>query len=192
MDALHLPHITIKDPKAGDTLKALYKLNLLKRLESSTYAFVQSIETLYTSEVSLLGYLDKFKEDVEISEVVGDSDDGDEPKTLEDYVRSSEEAEDIEQTLEEFGFDSEAVRADDVDGDGDEIDVTVGEVSEFIREDLALLARFLTIFIGDVARDSETLSDEIVGVRSWLDSVGVGTLPILRRKLTNLCTLVRT
>jgi len=46
MDALHLPHITIKNPQAGSTLKALYKLNLLKRLESSTYAFVQSVQTL--------------------------------------------------------------------------------------------------------------------------------------------------
>jgi len=50
MDALQLPHITVKNPKAGGTLKALYKLNLLKRLESSTYAFVQSIQTLHQSE----------------------------------------------------------------------------------------------------------------------------------------------
>jgi SNF2 family N-terminal domain. len=56
MDALHLPHITVKNPQAGSTLKALYKLNLLKRLESSTYAFVQSIETLHQSERRLLGY----------------------------------------------------------------------------------------------------------------------------------------
>jgi len=57
MDALHLPHITIKNPQAGGTLKALYKLNLLKRLESSTYAFVQSVQTLHESERSLLGFL---------------------------------------------------------------------------------------------------------------------------------------
>ncbi|MDY7083167.1 MAG: helicase SNF2, partial [Halobacteria archaeon] len=100
----------------------------------------------------------------------------DEPTTLEEFVQSSEQAEDIEQTLEEFGFDSDAVRAEDEDGT-DEFDVTVGEVSEYVREDLVLLARFLTIFIGDVSEDSDTLSDEVVEVRSWLDSIGVGSLP---------------
>jgi len=65
MDALHLPHITIKNPQAGSTLKALYKLNLLKRLESSTYAFVQSVQTLHESERTLLGLLETLPEDEE-------------------------------------------------------------------------------------------------------------------------------
>jgi len=48
MDALHLPTSPSRiHRQAGGTLKALYKLNLLKRLESSTYAFVQSVQTLH-------------------------------------------------------------------------------------------------------------------------------------------------
>jgi len=79
MDALHLPHITVKNPQAGSTLKALYKLNLLKRLESSTYAFVQSIETLHRSESRLLGLLDGLPDDEDI-EMLRAVQDGENPR----------------------------------------------------------------------------------------------------------------
>jgi superfamily II DNA or RNA helicase len=184
MDALHLPHITIKNPKAGSTLKALYKLNLLKRLESSTYAFVQSVQTLHESERSLLGLLENFPDDRAV-DTLRAVQDGEEAVTLGDFVEDKEIAEDLEQTLEEFGFDTTAVRSDDtVRADGgkaskqDElIDATVGEVKTYIREDLTLLAYFLQLFIGDVAEHSGDVSDHAVTVRQWLNDHHAGILP---------------
>ena len=179
MDALHLPHITIKNPQSGGTLKALYKLNLLKRLESSTYAFVQSIQTLHQSERQLLGLLDGLPEDekVDMLRVAhGDEEGG----TLDDFVEGADAAEDLEQTLEEFGFDTAAVRADDgtEGGSTDELaDATIGEVKTYIREDLTLLAYFLSQFIGDVARDADDVSDHAVSIRQWLHERNAGVLP---------------
>ncbi|MFD1643850.1 helicase-related protein [Halohasta litorea] len=179
MDALHLPHITVKNPKAGGTLKALYKLNLLKRLESSTYAFVQSIETLHQSERQLLGLLNGLPEDEKIDRLRAAQGD-DHPETLNDFVEGRDAAEDLEQTLEEFGFDATAVRAEDSgeNVDSDELaDATIGEVKTYIREDLTLLAYFLSQFIGDVARDSGDVNDQAVSTRQWLHDHNAGVLP---------------
>jgi superfamily II DNA or RNA helicase/HKD family nuclease len=179
MDALHLPHITVKNPKAGGTLKALYKLNLLKRLESSTYAFVQSIETLHQSERQLLGLLDGLPEDENINMLRAARDD-EESETLDDFVERSDAVEDLEETLEEFGFDTTAVRADGdrQKDDTDELaDATIGEVKTYIREDLTLLAYFLAQFIGDVARDAGDVSDQAVSTRQWLHDHNAGVLP---------------
>ncbi len=179
MDALHLPHITVKNPKAGGTLKALYKLNLLKRLESSTYAFVQSIKTLHQSERQLLGLLDGLPEDEKI-DMLRAAQNGEESGTLDDFVEGSDAAEDLEQTLEEFGFDTTAVRADDDrenDSTDELIDATIGEVKTYIREDLTLLAYFLSQFIGDVARDAGDVSDHAVSTRQWLHDHNAGVLP---------------
>ena len=179
MDALHLPHITVKNPKAGGTLKALYKLNLLKRLESSTYAFVQSIETLHQSERQLLGLLDGLPEAEKI-DMLRAAQSNEKSETLDDFVEGGDAAEDLEQTLEEFGFDATAVRADDSgeSDDTDELaDATIGEVKTYIREDLTLLAYFLSQFIGDVARDSGDVSDQAVSTRQWLHEHNAGALP---------------
>jgi len=178
MDALHLPHITVKNPQAGGTLKALYKLNLLKRLESSTYAFVQSIETLHQSERSLLGLLEDLPEEepIDTLRTIGD---GENSATIDDFVDGADAAEDLEQTLEEFGFDTTAVRAEDAERDGQDelVDATIGEVKTYIREDLTLLAYFLSQFIGDVARDAGTVSDATVSTRQWLHDHNAGVLP---------------
>ena len=179
MDALHLPHITVKNPKAGSTLKALYKLNLLKRLESSTYAFVQSIETLHQSERQLLGLLEGLPEDEDI-EMLRRVQNGDESETIGDFVEGKDAVEDLEQTLEEFGFDATAVRADDTgeSTDTDELaDATIGEVKTYIREDLTLISYFLTQFIGDVARDAGNVNDHAVSTRQWLHDHNAGVLP---------------
>jgi len=186
MDALHLPHITVKNPKAGSTLKALYKLNLLKRLESSTYAFVQSIETLHQSERRLLGLLEDLPEDEDI-ELLRAVQDGEAPATIDDFVEGKDAAEDLEQTLEEFGFDSTAVRADGSESETQDelVDATIGEVETYIREDLTLLAYFLTQFIGDVARDTGDVSDHAVTVRQWLHDHNAGTLPDVPEEETN-------
>jgi superfamily II DNA or RNA helicase len=179
MDALHLPHITVKNPKAGGTLKALYKLNLLKRLESSTYAFIQSIETLHQSERQLLRLLEDFPEDEDVDMLRAVQDDG-ESEAISDFVEGSDAAEDLGQTLEEFGFDTTAVRADDA-GESNEtdelVDATIGEVKTYIREDLTLLAYFLSQFIGDVAHDSGDVSDQSVSTRQWLQDHSAGVLP---------------
>jgi len=179
MDALHLPHITVKNPKAGGTLKALYKLNLLKRLESSTYAFVQSIETLHHSERQLLGLLDDLPEDKKIDMLRAAQDD-EESETLDDFVEGSDAAVDLEQTLEEFGFDTTAVRADEKresDATNELADATIAEVKTYIREDLTLLAYFLSQFIGDIARDAGDVSDHAVSTRQWLHDHNAGVLP---------------
>ncbi len=178
MDALHLPHITVKNPKAGSTLKALYKLNLLKRLESSTYAFIQSIETLHESERQLLGLLDGLPEDEKI-DMLRTIQDGNESETISDFVEGKDAAEDLEQTLEEFGFDTTTVQAENAgkSADPDELaDATIGEVKTYIREDLTLLAYFLSQFIGDVARDAGDVSDQAVATRQWLHDHNAGVL----------------
>jgi len=185
MDALHLPHITVKNPKAGSTLKALYKLNLLKRLESSTYAFVQSIETLHQSERQLLGLLGGLPEDEDIDmlRTVQKGDDSE----LGDFVEGADAAEDLEQTLEEFGFDTTAIQSEEgTDTEGDELaDATIGEVKIYIREDLTLLSYFLSQFIGDVAHDAGDVSDYAVSTRQWLAEHDAGVLPDVPEEETN-------
>ncbi|TKX38084.1 helicase-related protein [Halorubrum sp. CGM4_25_10-8A] len=179
MDALHLPHITVKNPKAGGTLKALYKLNLLKRLESSTYAFVQSIQTLHQSERRLLGLLDGLPEEKEI-DLLRAAQDEEQAETLDDFVEGDDATEDLEQTLEEFGFDTTAVRADEdteTDAPDELADATIGEVKTYIREDLTLIAYFLSQFIGDIAQDSGDVSDQAVSTRQWLHEHNAGVLP---------------
>jgi superfamily II DNA or RNA helicase len=174
MDALHLPHITVKNPQAGSTLKALYKLNLLKRLESSTYAFVQSIETLHASERALLGFLEGLPGDENI-DLLREGTDGN--RNLEDFVEGADAAEDLEQTLEEFGFDSEALRGDDDTEQNELADATINEVKTYVREDLTLLAYFLQRFIGDVAQNAGDVSDHAVQVRGWLEDHNAMGLP---------------
>ncbi len=176
MDALHLPHITIKNPQAGSTLKALYKLNLLKRLESSTYAFVQSLETLHQSEQTLLSLLEGLPGDENIDALRAFQEE-DDPTTLDDFVEGEDAAEDLEQTLEEFGFDTGVVRADGGEGEDELADATVDEVRTYIREDLTLLAYFLSQFIGDVAHDAGVVSDQTVETRGWLHDRSAGVLP---------------
>jgi superfamily II DNA or RNA helicase len=176
MDALHLPHITIKNPQAGSTLKALYKLNLLKRLESSTYAFIQSIETLHESERRLLGLLDGLPEDEHI-EALRSLQDGEQATTLDELVEGEDAVSDLEETLEEFGFDTGVVRADGGDAPDELADATVGDVKTYIREDLTLLAYFLSEFIGEVARDAGDVSDHAVETRGWLRDRGADSLP---------------
>ncbi|KAB1192416.1 helicase SNF2 [Haloferax sp. MBLA0076] len=176
MDALHLPHITIKNPQAGSTLKALYKLNLLKRLESSTFAFVQSIETLYESEQSLLAVLNSLPDEENI-DTLRTIQDGGAAVTLDDYVQDGEATEDLAQTLEEFGFDADSLRSGDGDSSDELADLTVAEVKARVYEDLALLSYFLQLFIADVAKDADHLNDHSVHVRQWLGKNHVGFIP---------------
>ncbi|MWG35403.1 helicase-related protein [Halomarina oriensis] len=186
MDALHLPHITVKNPKAGSTLKALYKLNLLKRLESSTYAFVQSIETLHQSERQLLRLLEKLPADENIN-VLRTIQHGSDSEVA-GIVEGVDAATDFEQTLEEFGFDTTAIQAEggDVATEGDELaDATVEEVRTYVQEDLTLLSYFLAQFIGDVARDAGDVSDQAVSTRQWLTDHNAGVLPDISEEETN-------
>ncbi|WP_226024010.1 helicase-related protein [Halomicrobium salinisoli] len=178
MDALHLPHITIRNPQAGGTLKALYKLNLLKRLESSTYAFVQSIQTLHESERTLLGFLDQLPDDEGLDTLRAVQND-EAPSTLDDFVEGEDAAADLEGTLEEFGFDTGALRSDggDDDSEFELADATVGEVKTYIREDLTLLAYFLSRFIGRVAEDTGNVADAEVELEKWLSEHGASVLP---------------
>lgn len=178
MDALHLPHITVRNPQAGGTLKALYKLNLLKRLESSTYAFVQSIQTLHESERSLLGFLEDLPADEDIAVLRAVQDD-EAPTTIDDFVEGEDATEDLEQNLEEFGFDTGALRIDGAEDDNDlELaDATVGEVRRYIREDLTLIAYFLSRFIGRVAEDAGGVADAEVELEQWLADNGAAVLP---------------
>jgi len=106
--------------------------------------------------------------------------DNEESETLDDFVEGSDAAEDLEQTLEEFGFDTTSVRADeDTESDStDELaDATIGEVKTYIREDLTLLAYFLSQFIGDIAQDAGDVSDQAVSTRQWLHDHNAGVLP---------------
>jgi len=53
----------------------------------------------------------------------------------------------------------------------------VGEVKTYIREDLTLLAYFLSRFIGRVARDSGSIADMEVELEQWLADHGAAVLP---------------
>lgn len=179
IDALHLPHITVRNPQSGGTLKALFKLNLLKRLESSTYAFVQSIKTLYDSETALLRALEELPPNKHIERLralqAGLDSDEEAPVTLAEFVGSEREATQIEETLEEFGFDTGAIRSD---GTSDELeDATIGDVVRYIREDLTLLAYFLAIFISQISEEPGRLSDLSVGVNQWLGQNNLTGIP---------------
>ncbi|SEP11415.1 SNF2 family N-terminal domain-containing protein [Halorientalis persicus] len=181
IDALHLPHITVQNPQAGSTLKALFKLNLLKRLESSTYAFVQSIRTVYESETNLLRALEELPQDQHIERLraiqAGTNGDEDAPVTLAEFVGSEEEAHQIEEALEEFGFDSGAVRADE-SGEMDELeDATIGDLITYVQEDLTLLAYFLAMFISQVAEQPGELGDLSVTINQWLGQNGLSGIP---------------
>lgn len=55
---LYLPHINLLDREKTHTIEALYRILLLKRLESSIFAFVKSIENLIEAEKALQTELD--------------------------------------------------------------------------------------------------------------------------------------
>jgi len=50
-------------------------------------------------------------------------------------------------------------------------------VKTYIREDLTLLAYFLSQFIGDIAQDAGDVSDQAVSTRQWLHDHNAGVLP---------------
>ncbi len=60
LSSLELPHLKILNPDAGKYLVGLYKILLYKRLESSVYAFYQSIIHLENKEKSFEMLLKKF------------------------------------------------------------------------------------------------------------------------------------
>lgn len=184
INALHLPHITIANEQSGGALRGLYKLSLFKRLESSTAAFVDSVETIYDSERSLFNAIEGADDSLSIAAYA------------DELVEDSEAAtEMVHRTLEEFGIDAEATAADAAaltdggvvaeDGDmpewaADLADVTVGEVKTYIREDLALLANFLELFIRDIIADDAArreVSDGWAHLRDWLRERGAQRIP---------------
>lgn len=190
MDALHLPHITVKNPDAGATLKALYKLNLLKRLESSTYAFLQSIQTVYQSERQLLALLNQMPEDTPAGALA-------DPATLADVgIEIDDIDEEVVTTLDEFGVDADEVAAqataaadggnieldkDALGGDHEFVDATVTDIKAYVREDLALLSVFLKEFVPDIAADRDmgnTVADEWANLRAWLRERNADRLPV--------------
>ena len=57
---LELPHLKVLNPDAGKYLVGLYKILLYKRLESSIYAFYQSLIYLKNKEVSFRKLLDQY------------------------------------------------------------------------------------------------------------------------------------
>jgi len=57
---LELPHLKVINPDAGKFLVGLYKILLYKRLESSIYAFYQSLKHLETKEKSFRNLLKKY------------------------------------------------------------------------------------------------------------------------------------
>jgi superfamily II DNA or RNA helicase len=188
INALHLPHITIANEQSGGALKGLYKLSLFKRLESSTAAFVESVETIYDSERSLFNAIEGADDSLSIAAYA------------DELVEDSEAATEIvHRTLEEFGVDAEAAAADAAalaDGGvvtedeaededipewaADLADVTVGEVKTYIREDLAILANFLALFIRDIIADDAArreVSDGWAHLRDWLTDRDAQRIP---------------
>ncbi len=180
MDVLHLPHITIKNPTTGATLKALYKLNLLKRLESSTYSFVKSIQTLYESESQLLEFLNQFKNQVKIDEFR--SIEGEEVSGSQ-FLEDKKSMRDLEETLEEFGFDTGALKSED--GVDELSEDTVGDVTKYIREDLTILTYFLSKFIADISKNANKVRDNSVEVRQWLEDKEVNKIPEISQDKIN-------
>ncbi|MFB6245480.1 MAG: helicase-related protein [Candidatus Nanohaloarchaea archaeon] len=174
MNALHLPHITVRNPQGGGTLKALYKLNLLKRLESSPKAFLESLKTLYDSETLLLQTLNQLPEDENLRELqdLGEE----ENKTLEDFTQNEQAAEELNQALEDLGFDETIVRqGEEITDDLEK--ASVGDVKHFIAEDLAFLAKFVSMFISGIAPENKAVNDAKHEIDNWLREQGFDTIP---------------
>lgn len=174
MNALHLPHITVRNPQGGGTLKALYKLNLLKRLESSPKAFIESLRTLYDSETLLLETLEQLPEDENLRELQDIEEE--ENKTLDDFTQNEEAAEELNQALEDLGFDETIVRQGE-DIKDDLAKASVGDVKTFIAEDLAILAKFVSMFISGIAPENQEVNAAKHEVDNWLRENGLDTIP---------------
>jgi hypothetical protein len=115
-------------------------------------------------------------DDLKLNRIRGFSDE-DEPDTLEDFVENEEVAQDIEQTLEELGFDQGAVREGSKEEVQELAEATVGEVITYIREDLTLLAYFVSMFIGDIATEGYEVRDNSVELREWFNEKNVSYIP---------------
>ena len=60
LDGLNVPHISMINKNSGQTLSGLYRILLFKRLESSIYSFVISLERLKEKEITLLDEIQKY------------------------------------------------------------------------------------------------------------------------------------
>jgi len=174
MNALHLPHITIRNPQGGGTLKVLYKLNLLKRLESSPYAFIKSLETLYNSQKLLLSTLNQLPEDQNIRDLQEIEEE--ENKTLEDFTQNELVAEDLHEALEDLGLDETIVRKGE-DMTDDLAKSSVQDIKKFIYEDLSLLAHFSSMFITGIAPKNEEINSEKHRIDNWLREKDLDKIP---------------
>ncbi len=163
MNALHLSHITIHNPQGGGTLKALYKLNLLKRLESSPKSFIESLRTLYNSQTLLLGTLEQLPDDQKIRSLQNTE----EESTLEDFTQNEETAEELHEALEELGLDETIVREGE-DLNDDLAQATVEDVRNFIYEDFIMLAKFVSMFVSGIAPENHELDEMTHEVQNWL------------------------
>ncbi len=163
MNALHLSHITIRNPQGGGTLKALYKLNLLKRLESSPKSFIESLRTLYNSQTLLLETLKQLPEDQKIRPLQ----ETEEKSTLEDFTQNEETAEELHEALEDLGLDETIVRQGDEIND-DLAQATVDDVKNFIYEDFIMLSNFVSMFASGIAPEDHELNEATHDVKNWL------------------------
>jgi superfamily II DNA/RNA helicase len=175
MNALHLSHITIRNPQGGGTLKALYKLNLLKRLESSPKAFIESLRTLYNSQTLLLETLQHLPEDQNIRDLQ-QSESDDEKSTLEDFTQNEETAQELENALEDLGFD-ETIVSEGENITDDLAKATVEDVKHFIYEDLIMLSKFVSMFISGISPQNEEVNDAKHEVDNWLRNNGFDQVP---------------
>jgi superfamily II DNA/RNA helicase len=174
MNALHLPHITIKNPNGG-TLKALYKLTLLKRLESSPKAFLESLETIYDKETQLLRTLDKLPEEQKIRNLQ-DQESG---STLEEFVEE-EDADGLREVMGEVGLDR-TIKLGGKDA-GDELSrATVEDIMEFIREDLVMLGKFASMFVSGIAPENRQLNEKTHELKNWLRDESLDRIPDVER-----------
>jgi superfamily II DNA or RNA helicase/HKD family nuclease len=172
MNALHLSHITIRNPQGGGTLKALYKLNLLKRLESSPKSFIESLRTLYNSQTLLLETLRKLPDDQKIRSLQ----ETEEESNLEDFTQNDEAAEELHEALEDLGLDETIVREGDEIND-DLAQATVEDVKNFIYEDFIMLSKFVSMFASGIAPENHELIEKTHDVKNWLRRNDFNSIP---------------
>lgn len=172
MNALHLSHITIRNPQGGGTLKALYKLNLLKRLESSPKSFIESLRTLYNSQTLLLETLKQLPDDQKIRSLQ----ETEEESTLEDFTQNEEAAEELHEALEDLGLDETIVREGEEIND-DLAQATVEDVKNFIYEDFIMLSKFVSMFASGIVPENHELIDKTHDVKNWLRRNDFDSIP---------------
>ena len=137
---LNLPHISLINELAGESLSGLYRILLFKRLESSIFSFVRSLELLKNKEDHLLEEISRYGwEETKLRR----------KKNAYDNTFTPEEGDiDLIDWIEEQSGKSESAEIQDEE-----------HVTNMIKVDLNLIEKFVGTFIPKIRKEKYYYSD---------------------------------